>query len=303
MKSKKYIGIGLLIFVCFAIFFFGIRFLQNETFQKSTFSFKVVFNDIQGIDISDDVKMLGKKIGKVSGTEIIGQKIAVNLRIDNSFSFKIPIDSEIEITQSDIMGSKYIAIYPGKDNENFILPESTIPGSNAEIASLTEDIGNFAKRLNETFGQKQKEQVKNTISNIETSITLLEEFIANNIDFINEEDKNNLHNLLLNINQITNNLSILIEDKSESIKSSIDQFNIVMNKLPAISTELNDAIISVKNIVNKIENGEGTISRLVQNDEFYNNINGLVTDSRKLINDVRDNPTKYLRAYFEAKKK
>ena len=29
------------------------------------------------VDISDDVKMLGKKIGKVSGTEIIGQNIAV----------------------------------------------------------------------------------------------------------------------------------------------------------------------------------------------------------------------------------
>ena len=37
MKSKKYIGIGLLIFVCFAIFFFGIRFLQNETFQNVIF--------------------------------------------------------------------------------------------------------------------------------------------------------------------------------------------------------------------------------------------------------------------------
>ena len=62
------------------------------------------------------------KIGRVSGTEIIGQKIAVQLVIDNNFSFKIPIDSDIEITQSDLMGSKYIAIYPGKDDQNFILP-------------------------------------------------------------------------------------------------------------------------------------------------------------------------------------
>ena len=37
--------------------------------------------------------------------------------------------------------------------------------------------------------------------------------------------------------------------------------------------------------------------------EFYNNINGLIKDSRSLVNYIKDNPTKYLRAYFEAKKK
>ena len=303
MKPNKVAGIGFLVFLCFIIFFYGIRFLQEESFQKSTFSFKVVFNDIQGLDISDDVKMLGKKIGKVSGTEIIGQNIAVLLTINNSFSFKIPIDSDIEITQSDLMGSKYIAIYPGKDNSNFILPDDTVSGINTEVASLTEDIGNFAKKLNNTFGQKQKEQIKNTIDNIENSTIAIEGFIKNNIDIINEDDKENLHNLLLNINNISENLYNLLGDESESLKNSINQFNLFMDKLPEISEDLNRSLLSIKNITNSLDTGDGTISKLINSDEFYTNINGLITDSRSLLEDVKKNPTKYLRAYFEAKKK
>ena len=244
MKSYRLASIGFIVFISMAILFFGIRFLQNESFQKSTFTFKVVFNDLQGLDISDDVRMLGKKIGRVSGTEIIGQKIAVQVTIDNSFAFKLPIDSDIEITQSDLMGGKFIAIYPGKDNDNFILPKETISGANAVAASLTEDISNFAKKINETYGQKQKEQVKNTISSIESSSLLLEEFVTSNMDLVSDEDKENLHSLLLNINNISNDLSLMINEESDNVRESIDQFNVLMKKLPSISDNLNEAVSS-----------------------------------------------------------
>ena len=303
MKSYKVAGIGFLVFVSLVTFFYGIRFLQDESLQKSTFTFKVIFNDLSGVDISDDVRMLGKKIGRVSRTEIIGQKIAVQLVIDNNFSFKIPIDSDIEITQSDLMGSKYIAIYPGKDDQNFILPGETVPGINTEVASLTEDIGNFARKLNETYGQKQKEQIKNTINSIEQSSSLLEEFINVNKDLITEEDKNNLHESLSNINSISNNLSNLIIEKNDNINASIDNFNYMMEEMPQLTKDLNEAIFVMKNVINNIDNGEGSISKLINSNEFYENANGLLIDSRSLVNDIKENPTKYLRAYFAAKKK
>ncbi len=303
MKTYRLASVGFIVFISIAVLFFGIRFLQNESFQKSTFTFKVVFNDLQGLDISDDVRMLGKKIGRVSGTEIIGQKIAVQVTIDNSFAFKLPIDSDIEITQSDLMGGKFISIYPGKDINNFILPAETISGSNTVAASLTEDISNFAKKINETYGQKQKEQVKNTISSIETSSALLEEFVASNMDLFSDEDKDNLHGLLLNINNVSNDLSVIVSEESDNIKESIDQFNVLMKKLPAISDDLNEAVVSLKDVLMKINSENSSFGKMINDDELYNNINGLIIDSKSLVNDIKDNPTKYLRAYFAAKKK
>ena len=303
MNINKLSYVGFIVFSSLLLFFYGIKFLQDETFQKSTFTFNVVFNDLQGLDVSDDVRMLGKKIGRISGTKIVGQNIAIELTINNSFVFKIPIDSEFEITQSDLMGSKFISIYPGKDNDKFILEGETIAGKNGEIVSLTKDVGDLAKRLNDTFGQEQKQQIKNTVSNIEKTSILVEEFIQNNKDIIDEKDKENLHSLLRNINSISSDLNKIIKDESDNLKKSVEQFNVFMNKLPEMSTQLQDASSAIASIVNNINNGKGTLAKLINHDELYNNLNGLISDGRSLIDDVKNNPTKYLKAYFQAKKK
>ena len=303
MNINKLSYVGFIVFSSLVLFFYGIKFLQDETFQKSTFSFNVIFNNLQGLDISDDVRMLGKKIGRISGTKIVGQNIAIELTIDNLFAFKIPIDSEFEITQSDLMGSKFISIYPGKDNEKFILEGETIAGKNAEIVSLTQDIGDLAKRLNDTFGETQKQQIKNTVSNIEKTSDLVEQFISSNKDIIDDKDKENLQGLLANINSISSDLDKIIKDESDNLKKSVEEFNIFMNKLPEMSSQLQEASSSIVNIMNNINSGTGTISKLINQDEIYNNFNGLISDSRLLIEDIKNNPTKYLKAYFQAKKK
>ena len=303
MNINKLSYVGFIVFSSLVLFFYGIKFLQDETFQKSTFSFNVIFNNLQGLDVSDDVRMLGKKIGRISGTKIVGQNIAIELTIDNLFAFKIPIDSEFEITQSDLMGSKFISIYPGKDNEKFIIEGETIAGKNAEIVSLTQDIGDLAKRLNDTFGETQKQQIKNTVSNIEKTSDLVEQFISSNKDIINDIDKENLQGLLANINSISSDLDEIIKDESVNLKKSVEEFNIFMNKLPEMSSQLQEVSSSIVNIINNINSGSGTISKLINQDEIYNNFNGLISDGRLLIDDIKNNPTKYLKAYFQAKKK
>ena len=302
MKYNKLSIIGLVVFLSVCAFFYGIRFLQDESFQKSNFAFNVVFNDLQGLDVSDDVRMLGKRIGRVTGTKIIGEKIAVELTIDNSFAFKIPIDSKIEITQTDIMGSKFISIYPGKDNDKFILDNETIAGKNAEVASLTKDIGDVANRLNQTFGNEQKEQIVNTISNIESATKQLEDFISLNKDIISNDDKQSLSNIISNIDDISENLNNLLDGEKNKLSNSINNFNSFMEKMPSISSEIDEILIDVNSVVKNLNSGEGSLSKLLNNDELYDNINGLVLDARSILDDVKNNPAKYLRAWFEAKK-
>tara|TARA_Y100001970_G_scaffold72400_1_gene91880 strand:+ start:563 stop:1474 length:912 start_codon:yes stop_codon:yes gene_type:complete len=303
MKYNKLSIVGIVVFLSVCAFFYGIRFLQDESFQKSNFTFNVVFNDLMGLDISDDVRMLGKRIGRVTGTKIIGEKIAVELTIDNTFAFKIPIDSKIEITQTDIMGSKFISIYPGKDNDKFILDNETIAGKNAEVASLTKDIGDVANRLNQTFGNEQKEQIVSTISNIESATKQLEEFISLNKDIISNDDKQSLSNIISNIDDISENLNSLLDGEKSKLSNSIDNFNSFMEKMPSISNEIDQILVDVNSVVKNLNSGEGSLSKLLNNDELYDNINGLVLDARSLLDDVKNNPTKYLRAWFEAKKK
>ena len=95
-------------------------YLQDISIKNSNYSFNVIFNETPGLYEGDDVKMFGKKIGLITDIRIIDKKVTVELSIDNSFAFKIPIDSKIQVKSEGFLGTKYISIASGTDNNKFI---------------------------------------------------------------------------------------------------------------------------------------------------------------------------------------
>ena len=308
-KSIKLFWIGILTCVSFILFFYGIKYLQNESFQQSSISFKVIFKNSQGIDNGDDVRMLGKKIGYVKATNIIGQNIILDVSISDMFKNSIPIDSRFEITSEDIMGGKHLTIYPGKDTNKFILNGDTVSGKNSEVVSLTQDIGDFARTLNETFGVEQKNQVIEAVESFNKFTKDLELFISANQDIITTEDKDNLHLILSNVNKVSGSLELLIEEQSDNISMAIENISDFTVDLPEVSSKISTLSAKIENIVDNINNGEGTLAKLIDDDQLYveitslvSNTNGLITEARSFTKDVQDNPKKYIRAYFAAKR-
>ena len=133
----------------------------------------------------------------------------------------------------------------------------------------TKDIGDVASRLNQTFGNEQKNQIVNTISNIESATKQLEEFISNNKNMISDDDKTNLSNFISNIEQISENLNSLLYDEKNKLISSIDNFNLFMEKMPSVSSEIDDILLDINLIVKNLNNGDGTLSLMLNDDELY----------------------------------
>ena len=308
-KSIKLFWIGILTCLSFILFFYGIKYLQNESFQQSTLSFKVVFKNSQGIDNGDEVRMLGKKIGYVRATNIIGQNIILDISVGDMFKNSIPVDSRFEITSGDLMGGKHLTIYPGQDTNKFILNGDTVSGKNSEMVSLTQDIGDFARTLNETFGVDQKNQIIDAIDSFNKFTEDLESFLAVNKDIITNEDKENLHLILSNTKKVSGSFQLLIEEQSDNISMAIENISDFTVDLPNISSQISKLSAKVENMVDNINTGDGTLSKLIDDDQLYvkmialvENTNGLITEARVLTKDVQDNPKKYIRAYFAAKR-
>ena len=55
-------------------------------------------------------------------------------------------------------------------------------------------------------------------------------------------------------------------------------------------------------IFSKFQNGEGTLGKLINDEILHDSMNNLVNDIRNLIKDFKDNPTKYMKAYWKGKK-
>ena len=320
MKISRLFWIGTISVTTVLVFIGGLMYLQDISLGKSNYTFIVLFDNVQGLHMGDQVDMLGKKIGKVSQTRIKGQKIAVELSIDNSFAFSIPVDSKIEVKSEGLIGSKFISITPGVNRKDFILPGVTVEGLREfdfseitpGIVPLTQDLSAFARQLKATLGEEEKDNIKLTIKSIESFTAALDTLIYSNRNIISNSDRKNIQEFLKNLNGLVKDFKYGINKEIGKIDDILEDLKQVSDKSDELSTTItqmknSSATIAessekLKHILDKIDSGEGTLGKLIGDKTLYSNMNSLVDELRVFAKDVKDNPSKYMKAYRKSKK-
>ena len=320
MKISRLFWIGTISVTTVLVFIGGLMYLQDISLGKSNYTFIVLFDNVQGLHMGDQVDMLGKKIGKVSQTRIKGQKIAVELSIDNSFAFSIPVDSKIEVKSEGLIGSKFISITPGVNRKDFILPGVTVEGLREfdfseitpGIVPLTQDLSAFARQLKATLGEEEKDNIKLTIKSIESFTAALDTLIYSNRNIISNSDRKNIQDFLKNLNGLVKDFKYGINKEIGKIDDILEDLKQVSDKSDELSTTItqmknSSATIAessekLKHILDKIDSGEGTLGKLIGDKTLYSNMNSLVDELRVFAKDVKDNPSKYMKAYRKSKK-
>ena len=314
MKISRLFWIGLIFVLSGVAFVVGLLYIQDISIKKSKYTFTVLFENVQGLHVGDQVDMLGKKIGKVTKTRFMAQKIAVELAIDNSFSFSIPIDSKIEVKSECIIGSKYISITPGYNRKDYILPGTIVEGLREfdlteitpDIVPMTQDLSAFARQLKAILGKEEGDKIRLTIKNIES-------FTAQLDSLISAKDKNNFQTTMKNLRDVTAELKEGINKELGKLDGMLNNFKSVTDKSDELSTTISElrkssesfssATQKLDMLLTKMENGEGTLGKLVNNDTLHESMNSLVNEVKTLVQDFKENPTKYMKAYWKGKKK
>ncbi len=125
------ITVGFIIIV-FSLFFvlFTMK-ITNKKVNQEYYHLSAIFNNIEGINKGTKVKIGGIEIGEVIQTSIDkNYKIIIKMKIKKDI--KIPIDSNIKISTSGIIGGKYLKVVVGGDkellenNDGFEFTESTM---------------------------------------------------------------------------------------------------------------------------------------------------------------------------------
>jgi len=316
-NNKKLFIIGFTVFISTIILVGGMFFLQDISIKNSNYSFYVIFNETPGLYEGDDVKMLGKKIGKITDTEIINKKVTVQLSIDNSFAFKIPIDSKIEVKSEGFLGTKYIAIAPGSDNNKFIAVGETVYGIGdydfseitMEIGPIAEDIRLFMNRINALFRDEEKDKIRQIVTNVESLTDNMNQFSNMNKNIISDEDKDKIKGIIDDLsetsgvlkNKLDNDVSSIVENM-KVLSNSAPELSQAIDNLKDITASFEETSNDINKMIANIEKKNNTLGKLLYEDSLYMNINGVALDLRNLIKDVKENPTKYMKAYFQGKK-
>ena len=133
-------------------------------------------------------------------------------------------------------------------------------------------------------------------------ITPLVELIAKvtnlttDIDRIISTNENNFNKIVSNSENFVKSLSKNTE-KIDKLISNLSTFSNDLSKisLPEMSTKLNNDFRSTKFNTKKINNGDGSASKIINNDNLVNDIEATLNSIKSLVNDFEKNPKKYLK--------
>ena len=67
--------------------------------------------------------------------------------------------------------------------------------------------------------------------------------------------------------------------------------------------KLSELIDGVDKIIDDVDSGNGSLGKLVKNDDLVDNLNGFIDDLRLLVEDFNENTEEYLKKYIRASKK
>lgn len=105
-----------------------------NTSYGSTYSYKADFTDASGLQVGDDVRIAGVRVGSVSDIAIVDHDTAqVTFTVDKSRP--LPISTLAHLRYRNLVGQRYLAIEQGPGDTNATLkPGSVIPESQTSPA-------------------------------------------------------------------------------------------------------------------------------------------------------------------------
>jgi len=284
--------VGVVIIVAVAIFFFGLLYLREYSFNKKEYEITALFETVIGLERQDPVIVSGFKIGQVKEMELLGDTVHVRLLIDSRYQFRR--DSKAVLRNLTLLGDKAIELVRGTSTA-MIQPGDRIVGTLetdffelAEAAApISEDIAVLLKRFRSTFDENTEASLKGSLRNLNVISGAVAEGVTNNISAVEQA--------LSSFKAATKNLEQLTEPEGKNMRDVIANLDSSSNSLKAATARLSNAASSMEKMLGKIEKGEGSLGKLIQNDTLYRNLEKFTLDLDLLILDVKQHPQKYIK--------
>lgn len=125
--------------VCIAFTSYLAFTIGNVHLFRKTYALSATFDDVTGLLPDDNVKIAGVVVGKVSGVKIVKGRARVSFSVRSSV--RLPTDSEAAVRWRNLLGQRYVYLYPGSSST--IIAHG---GSVARSRSVV-DLGELFNRL------------------------------------------------------------------------------------------------------------------------------------------------------------
>jgi phospholipid/cholesterol/gamma-HCH transport system substrate-binding protein len=298
---------GLVVIVIAAVFVWGYSYLKGHNlFEGASHSYFTEYNNVQGLNTASMVTINGYEVGKVvdiSFNDDLNKRgqLVVEFTVENDFQFSK--NSVAKIYSASLMGGKSLAVIPSYDGA-IAVPGDYLTGEiesdmfssvgeklnplQAKLESVIVSADSLLVHLNDVMDKRTIKNLKASIQSFKGTMSTLEK-TAKNADSIVAENRHVIHKTLENAQEITGNLS---------------KFSDTLASVPigALVSRVESTIGNLQLITKRINQGEGTLGKLLKDEAVYTNLTNASKELEELLRDIKLHPKRFVHFSLFGKK-
>ena len=297
MKRSKEVKTAVLALGTILLFIFGYSFLKGTNILDKDSTFFVTYDNVEGLAKASPVTINGLLVGKVKDITFLNNqgKLLVSFSVTES-DFEFSKNSLVRIYSSGLLGGKSLGLYPEYDPENRAVSGDTLVGSVEDdmLVAVTKALGPLEDKVNNTLvtldvllhsitdilDPKTRANLQNSIANLNTTMESLND-ASSSLNGLLKENKGSLNNTFANLENMTTNFNSLSDSLSKL-------------ETGKLFSELQNVVTRFDTITSALEKGEGSMGKLLTDEQLYENLKGASKQLDELLEDVKLNPKRYL---------
>ncbi len=312
--SKEF-KIGLIVTSAIFMLYWGANFLSGNNIFNPEVEYFVKYQNLDGLQASNDVRYEGAKIGLISDV-IFDRKATDGYCWVVKFSITREgvelMDSTIaEVGSADLLGTMILnlkkinnGVKPLNSSDTLIgiksesltdLVQGQIAPLKAKTDQLLGTINTLVVSLQGVLDSTTQVNLKNSFAAIPKAIRSITHATESMDTIVDELKKARIASIINNVASITNNL----KNNNATLTSMISNMDNITDSLA--KANLKGTIDRVNNVLNEtttimedINKGEGTIGMLLKDKQLYENIVLATADLDFLLMDFKQNPGRYV---------
>lgn len=318
--------VGLLAVVTIALSIIGYNFLKGVNVLNSANLLKSSYKNVSGLTVSSPVIINGLQVGVVKEIYFKDDLQTLEVVMNVEENFRIPKDAEAVITNTGLMGGtavvlKYKSICNGANcapnghelKGRVANPIEAYLGSKEDIApylnELQQAIGPITDTIKSRFTDPTAEDgisksirdISIVLENLKASTASLNRVMVANSKPLNDVLKNtesitgnfsesnqNIKGIMQNTDSLTANLAEL------EIEKTLNGANAAIASLQNTMTSADKAVGQLTTMLEKINNGEGAIGKLMTDESSITKLTSMVVKLDSLATDFQERPYRYM---------
>jgi phospholipid/cholesterol/gamma-HCH transport system substrate-binding protein len=249
--------------------------------------------DAGGIRKGDPVLMHGVNIGRILGFDI--SQTGVRLRLEIEGGYPIPADSHVELKAQGLLGGMVADVIPGRSAQKAkwgdALPGETGIGLFQKMDDLAGSADKVAQKVQNMLSDQTVSDIQGTAAGARQSFAELQVML--------KEQRGELRALTVSLKRSAQGI-----EKATSgpeLERTVKRIDEITQRLDGTVDALDRSSKSLETILARLDRGEGTLGKLLRDEQLYKNatdatanLNKAAEEMRKLMVDFQAHPRKYI---------